>query len=89
MPTAVLLPVIGELNTVEHWHRELADIYRRARIGDMRHEDASRLAWIAKEAARIAGTVEELKELESLRHQLQQLSGGALPQALSTQLLRE
>jgi hypothetical protein len=79
-PTSVVLPVIGELNSVSDWHRELGDLYRRARIGDIRQEDASRLAWIAKESARIAGTLQELKELESLRAQLSQLSNGSLPQ---------
>jgi hypothetical protein len=49
----------------------------------MRQEDGSRLAWIAKESARIAGTLQELNELQQLRLQLAQLNGPTLPRPVA------
>jgi phage terminase large subunit len=34
-PTIVMSPVVGKLETVQNWHDQIADIYRRARIGDL------------------------------------------------------
>jgi hypothetical protein len=81
-PTQSILPVIVELNTVEHWHTQIADLFKRARIGDMEKADASKLCYIASEGAKLAKSLQELRELEGLRQQLAQLNGGQLPPML-------
>lgn len=77
VPTAEVITRIGRLETAADWHDQLADLYKRARCGDMEKTDASRLAWICSEGAKLSRSIAELRELETLREQLQQLNGGA------------
>lgn len=84
LPTAgELIPQIGKLECATDWHNELADLYRRARCGVLDRSEATKLAWICSEAAKLSRGIEELRELASLREQLQKLNGGAMVQAIS------
>jgi hypothetical protein len=76
-PSTVVLPAIVNLSTVQHWHDQIADLFRRARIGDIEKADASRLCYLASEGAKLCGKLQELHELESLRQQLAAIQGGA------------
>lgn len=64
--------MIGELETVEDFKREIADIYRRTRAGLIHNSDASRLTYICAEGAKLARIVDELREIAGLREQLEQ-----------------
>ena len=74
MPVAApgtLLPrpprVVRDLNTASGWLKELASIYRSARRGQLDSSEASRLAYIAGVASKIARDVQELREIADLR----------------------
>lgn len=78
LPSGELIPMIGALQTASDWHNELGDLYRRARCGMLDQSSATKLAWICSEAAKLSRGIEELKELASLRAQLEKLNGGTL-----------
>jgi hypothetical protein len=78
-PVAELIPSIGPLQSASDWLEQIGEIFRRARAGLIEKSDASKLAWIASEAAKLSRSIEELSELQQLRQQLAQLNGGQLP----------
>src|SRR5205823_4121288 len=61
------------------WLKELSTIYREARRGELAESSACRLTYIASVGARMAKDVQELKEVEAIRAQLERL--GAAPPA--------
>ena len=67
------------LDTVAEWQREIARVYRAMRKGRMPKEDGTKLVWVADIGAKLAKYQEELKELQTLRQQLEALRPGQLP----------
>jgi hypothetical protein len=78
-PTAELMPkvrpprIVRDLNSAEGWLKELSSIYRSARRGTLATDEASRLAYIAGVASKLARDLAELRETEKLRQQLEAL----------------
>lgn len=62
-----------ELDTLSGCQVEISDIYRQARKGKLPTHVATRLAFIASTAAKLARDLQELHEVESIRHQLEAL----------------
>ena len=77
-PDFVRKPTIGALQTVAQWQEQVADIYRRARLGEMPDHVATKLTFIANVGAQLARTVEEIRELTALREQLEALKNGGV-----------
>lgn len=68
------LPRISrDLDTAAGWLRELGAIYRCARRNQMPTEDASRLAFLCSAAGKLAKDVEQLRQLEAMGRQLDEL----------------
>lgn len=73
-------PTIGKLESVKDWHRQIADIFTLARLGQMPQHVASKLVYVADVGATMCKSIEELKELQGLREQLAAIqNGGAVP----------
>lgn len=66
---------VGRLLTVADWLREFGRVYRAVRRGQISTQDGSRLAYMATSGKEMAKAVQELRELEALRQQLQALRG--------------
>ena len=62
--------VSRHLNTAAGWLHEMGKLYREARRRQLDSQEASRLAWICAQAAKLATEVENLREIEMLREQL-------------------
>jgi hypothetical protein len=78
--------VSRHLNTAAGWLHEMGKLYREARRRQLDSSEASRLAWICAQAAKLATEVENLREIEKLREQLAALQaqapGIAIPEGL-------
>lgn len=61
------------LETLDDFLRELGVVYRMARGGTMRVQDASRFAFMLRQGAEMAHELQELAELRALNQQLQLL----------------
>src|SRR5579862_4704161 len=62
-----------DLGSAEGWLREMAGLYRQARRGQLSETSACRLAYLCSVAARLAKDVEELRQAEAIRAQLERL----------------
>lgn len=80
---------VGRLVTVTDWLREYGRVYRSVRRGEISTADGSRLAFMASTGKQLAQAVEELKELKSLREQLERLNGSGAPLRLGPGALIE
>jgi hypothetical protein len=77
----VRLPrICRDLTKASSWLHEMGSIYRLARRGVLHPEVASRLAFIASNAGKLAASVEELREMTSMRQALDKLQNGYQPQ---------
>jgi hypothetical protein len=71
--TFIDMPYVGKLETVSDWHTQIAKIYRRTLTGSLPEYVATKLTYIATAGATLARMLQELRELETLRQQLEQL----------------
>ncbi len=71
--TFIDMPYVGKLETVNDWHTQIARIYRRTLTGALPDYLATKLTYIATAGASLARMLQELRELETLRQQLEQL----------------
>jgi hypothetical protein len=80
----VVMPAftVGSLNTVRDYRAELNKVYRAARMGQMRPEDATKLAFIVNLGAQLSRVEEELANIEGLRRAVEEVQG---QQAISYQ----
>jgi len=69
---------VGRLDTVDEWRKEIAKVYREMRFGKIRTDEGTRLTYVANVAAQLAKIAQELRELEVLRKQLEQLQSGTV-----------
>jgi len=67
---------VGQLETLDQWRRQIGQIYREMRFHTIKTEIGTRLVYVAEIGARLAKMQEELKELESLRQQLEAIRNG-------------
>ncbi len=74
-PVVKLARVCRDLNSAAGWLKELSSIYRSARRGQLDSSEASRLAYIASVASKLARDLEELRHVETLQRQLAELRG--------------
>ena len=65
--------VTNRLMTVLEWRRQIGLLYREARAGKLRSDEATRFVYIAEIGARLAKMAEELESIEALRQQLAQV----------------
>jgi hypothetical protein len=82
VPVQLPVRVTRRLDTAEAWLRELATLYRDARRGRLHTDDASRLAYIAGVAAKLAKDVQELQQNDALRAAVEAVASGELPPAV-------
>jgi len=73
---AMRLRRVGRLRTVADWHKQVAKVYRAMRRGYLPKEDATRLTYVANIGAQLAKHVQDTKEIERIREQLEALKGG-------------
>jgi hypothetical protein len=82
-------PRIGRnLDTLWGWQRELSNLYRAARRGDIDPQEATRFTYMARESAKVTKDCQLLLETRMLREELQRLGVSVSPE-LSTYLEAE
>jgi hypothetical protein len=69
--------IARNLDQAEGWLKELGTLYREARRGVLPPAAATRLTYIASVGARMAKDVAELREVESIRKQLEAIGRAA------------
>lgn len=72
----IKMPYVGRLETVSDWHTQIARLYRRTLSGEIPEYVATKLVYIATAGATIAKAMQEIKELELLRLQVEQTKTG-------------
>jgi hypothetical protein len=65
--------IARNLNQAQGWLKELGNIYREMRRGQLASTCGTRLAYVASVGARLAKDLEDLKEAEAIRAQLERL----------------
>jgi len=73
--------VVGQLDTVSDWRREIGRIFREARAGTLATEDASRLTFIAQVGARVSQVEQELEGIRALHEAVVKVHEGGQPVA--------
>lgn len=68
---------VGRLDTVNDWRRQIGKIFREMRSGTLPHEAGTRLTYVAQIGAQLAKVEQELRELETLRRQVERLDGSS------------
>jgi hypothetical protein len=63
-------PRVGPLNTIQRIRGEMARLYKEARAGAVKTEDASRLAFILMSLARLIETSDLEDRLNTIEHQV-------------------
>lgn len=65
--------VVGELDSVGDWRREIGRIFREARAGTLPTEEASRLTFVASLGVRVAQVEQELRQIAALHEAVQRV----------------
>jgi hypothetical protein len=74
LPSEVIkMPWVGKLQTISDWHVQIAKIYRRMLSGQIPEHVGTKLVYVCTAGASLAKMLQELRELEGLRQQLEQL----------------
>jgi hypothetical protein len=76
--TFIDMPHVQRLETVQDWHVQIARIYRRTLTGTIPEYLATKLTYICTAGANLARMLQEMRELETLRQQLEQLQQNGL-----------
>ena len=71
--------IARNLDQAQGWLRELANIYREMRRGQLASTCGTRLAYVASVGARLARDVEELKAVSAIQEQLTRLGAAPAP----------
>jgi hypothetical protein len=64
--------VVGTLDTVADWRREIGRMFREARAGTLPSDEAARMSYIAQLGVRVAQIEEELQRARAIAEALQQ-----------------
>jgi hypothetical protein len=65
--------IARNLHRLESWQRELSNIYRGMRYGEIPPEQATRATYIAEKAARVTKDCQMILEIRRLREELSRL----------------
>lgn len=63
-------PKVGRLQTVADWHRQIGKIFRQVRKGRLPSQEGTRQTFIANVGAQVARYLEELRQNDELRAQV-------------------
>jgi len=83
LPRSTFIPgqptriVVGALDAVSDWKREIGRMFREARAGTLPSDEAARLSYIAQLGVRVAQIEEELSHARAIGEALERAHSGA------------
>ena len=82
LPRSTFIPgrptriIVGPLDAVSDWKREIGRMFREARAGALPSDEAARLSYIAQLGVRVAQIEEELAHARAIGDALERANGG-------------